>query len=39
MFAALFLITLAGVILFGIMVALSKLALGEWHESEVGPEK
>jgi NitT/TauT family transport system permease protein len=38
MFAALVLITLAGVILFGVMVALSKLALGEWHESEVGPE-
>ena len=39
MFAALFLITLAGVILFAVMVALSKLALGEWHESEVGPER
>jgi len=38
MFAALFLITLAGVILFAAMVALSKLALGAWHESEVGPE-
>jgi NitT/TauT family transport system permease protein len=39
MFAALLLITLAGVALFAVMVALSKLALGEWHESEVGPEK
>jgi NitT/TauT family transport system permease protein len=38
MFAALFLITLAGVILFAAMVALSKVALGAWHESEVGPE-
>jgi NitT/TauT family transport system permease protein len=38
MFAALFLITLAGVGLFVIMVALSRLALGEWHESEVGTE-
>lgn len=38
MFAALFLITLAGVGLFTIMVALSKLALGQWHESEVAAE-
>ena len=38
MFAALFLITLAGVGLFVIMVALSRLALGQWHESEVGTE-
>jgi NitT/TauT family transport system permease protein len=38
MFAALFLITLAGVGLFTAMVGLSKLALGEWHESEVGAE-
>jgi NitT/TauT family transport system permease protein len=36
MFAALFLITLAGVTLFAAMIVLSKLALGEWHESEVG---
>jgi NitT/TauT family transport system permease protein len=35
MFAAMFLITLAGIGLFTLMVALSKLALGEWHESEV----
>jgi NitT/TauT family transport system permease protein len=38
MFAALFLIALAGVGLFAVMVALSKVALGAWHESEVGPE-
>jgi NitT/TauT family transport system permease protein len=38
MFAALFLITLAGVGLFAIMIVLSKLALGQWHESEVGAE-
>ena len=38
MFAALFLITLAGVGLFAVMVGLSKLALGQWHESEVGAE-
>jgi NitT/TauT family transport system permease protein len=38
MFAALFLITVAGVGLFVVMVALSRLALGQWHESEVGTE-
>jgi NitT/TauT family transport system permease protein len=38
MFAALFLITLAGVVLFATMIGLSKLALGEWHESEIGAE-
>ena len=38
MFAALFLITLAGVGLFILMVGLSRLALGEWHESEIGSE-
>src|SRR5260221_13007248 len=38
MFAALFLITLAGVALFVIMVGLSRLALGQWHESEIGTE-
>ncbi|MEI9925449.1 MAG: ABC transporter permease [Bradyrhizobium sp.] len=36
MFAALLLITLTGVILFGVMVGLSKLALSNWHESEIG---
>ena len=38
MFAALFLITLAGVALFVFMVALSKLALGHWHEGEIGAD-
>lgn len=38
MFAALFLITLTGVALFGAMVALSKLALSNWHESEIRAE-
>jgi NitT/TauT family transport system permease protein len=34
MFAALVLITVAGVLLFLAMSGLSKLALGDWHESE-----
>jgi len=34
MFAALALITAAGVVLFLAMAGLSKLVLGEWHESE-----
>jgi NitT/TauT family transport system permease protein len=38
MSAALFLITLAGVGLFAVMVGLSKLVLGGWHESEIGRE-
>ena len=38
LFAALFLITIAGVLLFLLMVALSRLALGGWHESELVPE-
>ncbi|MFD2183782.1 ABC transporter permease [Rhodoplanes azumiensis] len=38
LFAALLLITLTGVALFLIMVTLSKLALGDWHESELVPE-
>jgi len=38
MFAAMLLITLAGVALFTLMVGLSRLALGGWHESEVGVE-
>ncbi len=38
LFAALFLITLTGVVLFLAMVALSRLALGKWHESELLPE-
>jgi NitT/TauT family transport system permease protein len=35
LFAALFLVTLAGVALFAVMVWLSNLALGRWHESEI----
>jgi NitT/TauT family transport system permease protein len=35
MFAALFLITLAGVALFTVMIGLSKLALGSWHDSAI----
>jgi NitT/TauT family transport system permease protein len=35
MFAALFLITVTGILLFLTMVGLSKLALGRWHDSEV----
>ena len=38
MFAALFLITVAGITLFLAMVALSKLALGTWHDSVVENE-
>jgi NitT/TauT family transport system permease protein len=38
MFAALFLITVAGIVLFVAMAGLSRLVLGEWHESEVAPE-
>lgn len=34
MFAALFLITVTGVLLFALMSVLSKWALGSWHESE-----
>ena len=33
LFAALFLITVAGITLFVAMVGLSKLALGSWHDS------
>lgn len=39
LFAALFMITITGVLLFLAMVMLSKLALGGWHESEVPQEK
>jgi NitT/TauT family transport system permease protein len=38
MFAALFLITLAGVALFMVVVGVSKLALGSWHDSAVERE-
>ena len=35
LFAALVLITLSGVALFGLTVLATRLALGHWHESEV----
>jgi len=38
LFAALVLITGTGVLLFLLMVAASRLALGGWHESELVPE-
>ena len=38
MFAALALITLAGIALFSIMVGLSRLALGAWHDSAIERE-
>jgi NitT/TauT family transport system permease protein len=38
LFAALLLITVTGVLLFLLMVLLSKFALGDWHESEVVPD-
>src|ERR1044071_5018191 len=38
LFAALILITVTGVLLFLLMVLLSKLALGNWHESEIKHE-
>lgn len=39
LFAALVLITLTGVVLFVLMVWLSRLALGQWHESELSAER
>jgi NitT/TauT family transport system permease protein len=36
LFAALFLITLTGVLLFALMSALARLSLKHWHESEAG---
>ena len=38
MFAALFLISLAGVGLFVLMAWLTKISLGSWHASELAPE-
>jgi NitT/TauT family transport system permease protein len=35
LFAALFLITVTGIVLFVAMAMLSKWALGGWHESEM----
>jgi NitT/TauT family transport system permease protein len=39
LFAALFLITVAGVALYLAMVWLSRLALGHWHESELAADQ
>lgn len=39
MFAALLLITVTGVIMFGLMVWLQQLLLGSWHESAVKAER
>ncbi|TWI47992.1 NitT/TauT family transport system permease protein [Pseudomonas duriflava] len=36
LFAALFLIALAGVLLFSLMAMLARVSLGHWHESEQG---
>jgi NitT/TauT family transport system permease protein len=38
MFAALFLITLAGIVLFLVVVGVSRLALGSWHDSVIERE-
>jgi NitT/TauT family transport system permease protein len=38
MFASLFLITLAGIALFLVVVGLSRLALGSWHDSVIESE-
>jgi NitT/TauT family transport system permease protein len=38
MFAALFLITLAGIALFLVVIGLSRMALGSWHDSVVERE-
>jgi len=38
MFAALFLITLAGIAMFLVVVGLTRLALGSWHDSAVARE-
>jgi hypothetical protein len=35
----LLLITVAGVVLFGITVGLSKRVLARWHESEIAPHE
>jgi NitT/TauT family transport system permease protein len=38
MFAAVFLISAAGVLIFVLLTGLSRLALGRWHESEIETE-
>jgi ABC-type nitrate/sulfonate/bicarbonate transport system permease component len=37
MFAALFLTSAAGVLIFALLTGLSRLALRRWHESELEP--
>ena len=39
MFAALLLITVTGVALFGLMVWLQRILLGSWHETAVKRER
>jgi NitT/TauT family transport system permease protein len=39
MFAALLLITVTGVVLFGLMVGLDRLLLGHWHDSAIKTER
>jgi NitT/TauT family transport system permease protein len=39
MFAALFLIAITGVVLYLLMVALTRVLLGEWHESAIAEER
>jgi NitT/TauT family transport system permease protein len=39
MFAALLLITVTGVALFGLMVGLDRILLGHWHDSAVKTER
>ena len=39
LFAALVLITLAGVVLYLVVSALGRFAIGRWHESELVPER
>jgi NitT/TauT family transport system permease protein len=39
MFAALFLITMTGVVLFAAMVLVEQALLGKWHESSMPAER
>jgi NitT/TauT family transport system permease protein len=39
MFAALFLVSLLGIVIFLITSWLSRLVLGRWHESEIRRER
>ena len=38
LFAAVFLVSAAGVLIFALLTGLSRLALGRWHESEIEAE-